>query len=586
MPILIFTSIVIAIVFMELLHMWLAGAVILASAVVFGSMDLMRETVATIRRRKFALDYIAILAIAASLGTGHLVVAAIIVLMLTSGTTLEQYGMERARRSLSRLIARIPVEASKWEDGRVSERIPVGSVTVGDVIAVRRGEVFPLDGMLVSSEASADESSLTGEPYFIDKVKGDVIRSGTVNMGDLAVVRVTRVGNESTYAKIITMVEDAQARKAPLVRLADRYSGVFTIITLAIAGAAYAMSGDMLRVLAVLVIATPCPLILATPIALIGGINAAARRRAIIKDIGSIEVLSRVTSMVFDKTGTITLGKPEFAGVTVLSRSMSDDTAIAVAEALERNSLHPLAKALVDEAKRRGIHRQHAREVTEVIGKGIRGRVGNATYALTKAASDTGMAIALFQGDKEIAVFTFTDRIKPHAKSIMQRLVERGLSLYLFTGDRKNAADDVARSLGIPVTVYAGMSPEEKMHGIDILHGKREITAMVGDGINDAPALARADVGMVFAHEEQTAASEAADVVFFGGDMSDVAWVLSVSRKTVGIALQSIFVGIGLSIIGMVAAAAGYIPPTAGAVIQECIDVAVIINALRTSRIS
>lgn len=585
LPLYIVISIFFALLFEYILHLRIISIGILLCAIGVGSVDLVKDTMHAVFHKRFALDYIALLAIIVSVSTGHFFVCAIIVLMLSSGRTLEKFGMNRAKKSLSRLISRIPAEANMWTGGHISGRVPVVDVQVGQTIAVRRGEVVPLDGILVSKNSTIDESSLTGEPYFIDKVTGDVMRSGTVNLGDIVVVRVTKPSGQSAYAKIISMVEEAQESKAPLIRLADRYSVIFTVITLTIAGIAYGVSHDMTRVLAVLVIATPCPLILATPIALIGGINAAAKKRTIIKDIGSIEVLSRVSAMVFDKTGTITLGKPSVTHIERFDDAYTHAHILQIADALERNSLHPLAKAVVEEAKSRKITKLHASDCVEHIGRGISGVVRGLTYLMTKASVDTGMAIDLKQGAKHIARFDFTDHIKSNAKHIMATLIARGLSLYLYTGDKKAQAEIVASSLGVPVSVCADMSPEAKMRGIEILKNNHHITAMVGDGINDAPALALADVGMVFAHAEQTAASEAADVVFFGGDFADVAWVLAMSRRTISIALQSIIVGIGVSTLGMIAAALGYIPPTAGAALQELVDIFVIINALRTSRI-
>lgn len=584
LPLFILFSIAISLVSTYTLQLPMVGNMILLVAVMLGSVDLIGDTIQSLLKKKFALDYIALLAISVSLVTANFVVAAIIVLMLTGGATLEDYGMARARKSLSALIDRIPDEASVWVNGHIDRRVPVVEVQVGQLIAVRRGEVVPLDGVLVSHGATTDESSLTGEPYFIDKLAGDVMRSGTVNEGDVAVLRVTKPSGDSTYAKIISMVEDAQAHKAPFIRLADRYSAIFTLVTLFIATVTFFFTRDLTSVLSVLVIATPCPLILATPIALIGGINAAAKRRIIIKDISNVEVMSRVSVMVFDKTGTITLGKPTVTSIDRIDTSYTMERIIQIADALERNSLHPLAKAVVEEAKKYSFTRLAATDVTEVVGKGISGHVVHETYTMAKAKTDRGMAIELSSGKKRIAVIYFEDRVKKHTTTIMKRLIARGLSLYLFTGDKKNTTEKLATSLHVPVTVFAHMTPEEKMHGIQKLKGMGNVTAMVGDGINDAPALARSDVGMVFANEEHTAASEAADVVFFGGDIADVAWVLSMSRRTIQIALQSIVAGIGISTVGMIIAAFGYIPPTIGAALQEGIDILVIFNALRTSR--
>ena len=561
------------------------GAVVIVFAVVLlGSFDLLRDTVTAIRRRQFALDYIAILAIGVALATQEYFVAAILALMLSSGRALEGYGYRQAQKSLTQLIDRIPQDVVLWQDDGPGEKVKLGVVTPGQDILIRKGEVIPLDGLLVSEGGLTDESSLTGEPYLMEKVQGDQVRSGTVNIGEPLIIRVTRSEPDSTYKKIVRMVEQAQSEKAPLVRLADRYSGVFTLITLVLSGIAYFISQDVTRVLAVLVVATPCPLILATPIALMGGVNAAAKGRIIVKKLATLEALSRSGAVVFDKTGTITLGRPSFAGVETLSSTYTESELLAIAEAVERNSLHPLAKAIVAFAKEQSVPMLHASDVEERIGSGISGVVNEKRYRLQKAMESEGMAIELVVDGETLARFHFEDEIKGDARAIVSRLQERGVQVCLFTGDKLEAAQRVAGQLGKFILVQAECTPEDKKLGIDNLKRQGRTTAMVGDGINDAPALAYADVGIVFSNEEQTAASEAADVVLLGGELELVAKAFNIAKDTVRIALQSILWGIGLSVAGMVLAALGLIPPIAGALLQEVIDVGVILNALRASR--
>jgi heavy metal translocating P-type ATPase len=439
--------------------------------------------------------------------------------------------------------------------------------------------------VLFSDAGFVDESSLTGEPYPIEKILGDKIRSGTVNMGNPMVITVTKTEADSTYRKIIQMVQNAQSEKAPLVRLADKYSTVFTIISLALAGFAYVISsGDLSRVLSVLVIATPCPLILATPIALLGGVNASAKNRIIVKRLAALEILSRVNTIIFDKTGTITLGKPVVTAFQMHTKTYDEQQLLAIAEAIERNSLHPLAKAVVTFAKEKQATILHAENIQETIGKGISGIVKNKTYTLSKILQTTGMTIGLYEKNTLLATILFTDEVKKDAKDIISHLQTLGLHLSIFTGDKKAAAETVAKELGANVTIRAECTPEDKKTELEILKKQGKIVAMVGDGINDAPALARADVGMVFSNEEQTAASEAADIVFLGGDFSQVYTALRISKQTIRVALTSIFVGIGLALVGMGFASVGYIPPLIGAIMQEVIDVVAIVNALRASR--
>ncbi|MBI5729015.1 MAG: cadmium-translocating P-type ATPase [Candidatus Magasanikbacteria bacterium] len=556
--------------------------------IVIGSFNLFLETFKALVKRQFALDYIAITAILVSVLTGEYLVGLVIVLMLSGGTTLEKYGLARAKQSLTSLTNRIPNEVVLWQGGRAEVRVPIEGVAVGTEILVRKGEVVPLDGELLSKEAVFDESSLTGEPYIMEKVEGDQVRSGTVNQGEAAVVRVTKPDRESTYRKIIELVKRAQAEKAPLLRLANRYSIFFTVLTAFIAGVAYAFSRDINLVLAVLVVATPCPLILATPIALFGGMNVAARNRILVKNLTSFEALARATVVVLDKTGTITLGRPVVNKVEILNKQFDRQSVLGIAEAIERNSLHPLAKAIVEAARQAGAKRLMATNIVESLGSGISATIHGRAYTLAKMSRYHHSNAVELQTDTDgsIARFEFEDRLKGDSADIIKALKQLGFKLYIFTGDREENAKKIIANLGAVgslVTIRANCTPEQKKDGVVQLKQKRETVAMVGDGINDAPALAAADIGMVFSNEEHTAASEAADVIFLGGDLSSVTFILRTAKRTIRVALQSIWCGIGLSVLLMVLAAAGQIPPLVGAVMQEGIDVLVIINALRAS---
>lgn len=582
-PLFVIVGIAIALVFQYVLHFPLLANIMLVFVIFIGSIDLIKDTYSALVRRSYALDYIALLAITVGIVSGEYLVTSIIVLMLSGGTTLERYGTSKAKQSLSALADRIPNSVYLWEKDAIGTKVKIDEVKIGQEVVVRKGEVVPLDGVLVSQSGTTDESSLTGEPYYIDKLRGDTIRSGTVNVGDVIVVKVERIASESTYGKIIKMVEQAQVEKAPLIRMANKYSAAFTVITLFIAGGTYIFSQSLERVLAVLVIATPCPLILATPIALMGGMNAAAKKRIIFKRLSSLEVLARVSTVVFDKTGTITLGRPFVKNVIVFDSSFTQSQAICYAAAIERNSLHPLAKAIVEYA-----HNLKdsvvATEIKETVGSGISGHIHAKKYELQKVKDYHGMAIQLIEGTKQIAIFEFEDQVKEESKEVIQTLQKLGLKLYIFTGDKLSNATETVKRIGERITIRAELKPEEKKKGIEELKRQKEVVAMIGDGINDAPALSYADVGMVFSNEEHTAASEAADVVFLGGDFSAVLKSIEIGKRTIWIAKQSIFAGIGISIIGMVLAAFGYIPPVVGVLIQEGVDIAVIINALRASR--
>lgn len=583
-PVFIITGIVLYLLLYYGFHLVFLASVVIALTIFLGSIDLLRDTFQSILRKEFALDYIALLAITTGVISGEFLVAAVIVLMLAGGQTLEKFAVARAKKSLTALTDRIPSTVLLWIQGD-GKKVEIADVKIGQEILVRKGEVIPLDGVLVSEIGLADESSLTGEPYEIEKIQGDMIRSGTVNIGTPMVITVTRVDKDSTYRKIVDMVRAAQSEQSPLIRVADRYSGIFTIVTLSLAGFAYILSRDFHQVLAVLVIATPCPLILATPIALMGGMNALAKRKVIAKTLASIEVLSRVTDIMFDKTGTITLGRPQVALVDIKNKTYSKAQVLGIAEAIERNSLHPFAKAIVRIAREEYVPHLKARDVHEKIGYGIVGTIGAKEYVLSKLKGGAGFAIELRKGNFPLAVFHFQDALKVESKNILSKLKKSGLRLSIYTGDKKEATQQLLNSVGgIDIAVKSECTPEDKMHGIKLLQSQGRGTAMVGDGINDAPALAAADVGMVFSNEEQTAASEAADLVFLGGDFSLVLTSLVIAKRTMNIAIQSILFGIGLSVLGMAFASVGMIPPLTGAFIQEVIDVAVIFNALRASR--
>ncbi|HVZ58427.1 MAG TPA: heavy metal translocating P-type ATPase [Patescibacteria group bacterium] len=568
-------------------HLPFLATIAIFLAILIGSYTLFFEAGRELLKKHFALDYIAILAVVVSVITGEYLVAAIIALMISSGDTLEEYGAKQAKRSLTKLVDRIPQDVILWQDNNPGETIKIGSVEVGQQILIRKGEVIPLDGQLVSEYGLTDESSLTGEPYIIDKVKGDIIRSGTVNTGEPIVIKVTRAEADSTYRKIIQMVQSAQEEKAPLVRLADKYSTFFTLITLAIATFAFFHLGGLSGALAVLVIATPCPLIIATPIALLGGVNAGAKKRIIIKKLASLEVLQRVNTIVFDKTGTITLGQPQLTDITVLNKNYTRESILAIASAIERNSLHPLAKAVISKAKDEKINPVEVSNVEEELGQGISGVVNNKRFSIKRVEQNlqAGIMVEVKQDNQDIATLAFADVPKADSRPTINKLKKLGYELMIFTGDRQSAADKIVEQLGTSVTVKAEMKPEDKQQGIAELKKQHRIIAMIGDGINDAPALALADVGLVFSNQEQTAASEAADIVILGGDFELAALSLTIAKRTIAIAVQSILWGIGLSIAGMILASFGLIPPLLGAGLQEAIDVAVILNALRASRV-
>lgn len=556
---------------------------IIWATIAIGSIELVRETANALRRGQFALDYIALAAITTGLIAGDYVVTAIIVLMLSGGTTLEHYASKRAQATLSLLKNRIPHQVVRITDHEETT-IPIATAAVGDLIKVRTGEVVPLDGILQSEDAAIDESTLTGEPYNVEKRRGSYLKSGTVNQGPIITLRVEKPDADSTYRRIVALVEQAEHEKSPLVRLADRYSVLFSILTAVLAVGAFALSGSGERILAVLVMATPCPLLLATPIALLGGVNAALKKQIIIKQVASLEVLNQANALVFDKTGTLTLGKPSITDLRIHDTKYDKTTVLSYARALEQNSLHPFAPAIIRYADTAQAPFLSAAHVTEQPGIGITGTINNEHVQLTKAQNERGLAAELFVGKKRIATFWFEDVVKPDTRQVIGELERRSFTTFLCTGDTAAGTVRLASELGNTITVKTNCSPEDKQKIIKQLKKAGKTVIMVGDGINDAPALAQADLGMVFSHNEQTAASEAADVVFLSGNVAAVVDSIHIAKRTLRIALTSIAIGMGLSVIGMILAALGEIPPLIGALLQEGIDITVILYALRASR--
>jgi cation transport ATPase len=424
-------------------------------------------------------------------------------------------------------------------EGEAAAPTPVEEIARGSEVLVRHGEVLPLDGELLSERALVDESSLTGEPYLLDKVHGDQVRSGTVNQGPPLRLRVLREARDSTYRRILELVESAQASSAPMARLADRYSLVFSAVAIALAAGAWWSSGSLERALAVL-----------------------------------------------DKTGTITVGRPQLVRIECAADGAIDsDQLLCLTPAVERHSLHPIAKSLVEAAQARSLPLLEVQDVTETTGQGISATVGSRGVVVRGGPGADGQMRVVCEVDGEVAsTFALEDGLKPDAREIFEKILNLGVQMAIATGDRRNAAERVVHELGLPLEVDAECTPASKLELIRQRQADGQVVGMVGDGINDAPALAQADVGLVFTHEARTASSEAADIVLLGGELRQVWQSLWIARQTIRVATQGILLGIGLSVVAMLVAAAGYLPPLAGALLQEGIDVLVIANALRATR--
>jgi heavy metal translocating P-type ATPase len=550
-----------------------------------------------LRRGEAGVDIIAGLAMGGALALGETLAGVVIALMLAGGNVLEEHAQRRARRELTALLARTPRTAHR-DTAAGLEDVMVEDVRPGDRLLVKPGEVLPVDGTLLDAAAVLDEAALTGESLPAEHRAGAGLKSGTVNAGAPFRFRADRTAADSTYAEIVRLVEAAQAEKAPFVRLADRWSLAFLGLTLAIAAVAWLVSGDPVRALAVLVVATPCPLILAAPVAIVAGISAAARHGVLIKGGGALETLARARTVMLDKTGTLTTGMARLVGIE--SRGTTDPERILhLAASLDQVSQHVMAAAIMAAARARGLELAMPEEVEESAGAGIAGRVEGREVRIGRAAWVTGgdpspwaeTLLARARRDGRSTVFVavggrlegallLADEIRRDTPRALRALHRAGIvRVVMLSGDRQDVAEMIAAALGVD-SVLAERSPQDK---VDAVRAERAdgVTVMVGDGINDAPALAAADVGVAMGARGAGAASEAADVVLLVDRLDRLAVAIRASQRARRIALESVLAGMALSTLGMLVAAAGYLPPVAGALVQEVIDVAVILNALR-----
>jgi heavy metal translocating P-type ATPase len=570
-------------------EVWLAGLVITGAPVAW-------QTVRLMFRGHFATDVVAMLAILTAIPLREPLAGLIVVLMQTGGEALERYAEGRASRAVRLLEEDAPRIAHRLEGTEITD-IPVDDIRVGDSLLLRPGEMVPCDAVVVDGRSRVDTSRITGEPEPLSASAGVLLRSGTLNMQGALVLRSEALARDSQYARIVDLVRSAESSKAPLQRLADRYAVWFTPITLAVCAVAWLVSGDPTRALAVLVVATPCPLILATPVAIIGGINRAASRQVIVRTGGALERLDRVHVAVFDKTGTLTIGKPQVASIVPApSRRFETPELLRLAAAVEQYSGHQLARPVVDAATIAGLSIPAATGIEEKPGEGVLGTadghlvaVGSRRFIERHSQSE----IAPQQSESlraSIAIdgvfagsIDYADALRPGVSVMLSRLAELGVRrTILLSGDDVMHTARVARALGL-AEAEGGLLPDEKLERVSALAHEGRGVLMVGDGTNDAPALARADVGIALAGHGGGITAEAADVVILNDDLSRVPEAIAIGQRTMRIARQSIWTGLALSAIAVVFAATGRIAPVAGAVIQEIIDVAVIVNALRAS---
>jgi heavy metal translocating P-type ATPase len=607
---------------------WLAGASGVADgcwlvSAGFGLAYAVWSAADGLRRGRLGVDVIALLALAGAVAVGELLAAAVISVMLASGRALEAWAALRARHDLSALLDRAPRTARRYRDRGVEpvlletvpletvpletvpletvplETVPLDAVAAGDLLLVAAGDVVPVDGTVASAAAVLDEAALTGEAGPVERIHGEPVRSGVVNAGGPFDLRAVGTAADSTYAGIVRLVSEAENSQAPFVRAADRYALWFLPLTLAVAAVAWALGGAA-RAVAVLVVATPCPLILAAPVALVSGLSAAARRGVVVKSGGVLERLARCTTLILDKTGTLTVGQPQATAVIPAEPDhLAADEVLILAASLDQVSGHVLAAAIVRAAAERGARLTAPANITEVPGQGITGTVGDREVRLGRAGwtgaaetdswvraarrrsrLDGALTVFVAVDGRPAGVLLLEDRIRSDARQTLRAVRRGGIGrVVLATGDRAEAAAAVGALAGTD-EVLAELTPADKL---DVVRReqRRAPVIMTGDGINDAPALALADVGIAMGARGATASSEAADAVLTVDELARLGEVAALARRTRRIALQSVLAGMGLSLAAMAAAAAGLLPAVWGALLQEAIDVAVILNALR-----
>ncbi|WP_167042993.1 heavy metal translocating P-type ATPase [Salinibacterium sp. ZJ454] len=546
----------------------------------------------SLARGEIGLDILAVTAILATVAVGEYWASLVIVLMLSGGEALEDYAAGRAKRELNALLSRVPQQAHRMLGDTQTEDIPAEEVEPGDLLLIRPAEIVPVDGQLESAAATVDESSLTGESLPVDRHRGDLLLSGSVNGPSAVRIRATARAADSQYQRIVALVQEASSSKAPIVRLADRYALPFTLLAYALAGVAWWVSGDPHRFAEVLVVATPCPLLIAAPVAFMAGMSRSAKAGVVVKNAGTLEKLARARTVAFDKTGTLTHGTPTVLRVTPANGYNVDELLTLVASA-EQYSSHVVAASLTQTAVQRGLVLRSATSAREVATNGVDAVIDGTDVVVGKPAFVAArtdpfervalgageMAVYVGIGDRYAGSIVLRDTLRAEAGPTLAALATQGVrKTMMLTGDVASTAQHIADEIGI-TDVQAECLPEDKVRIVKAAQPRPVI--MVGDGVNDAPVLAVADVGIAMGAKGSTAASESADVVILLDDLSRVARAVDIGQRTVLIALQSIWIGIALSVVLMVIAAFGLLPAIVGASLQEVVDLVTILNALR-----
>jgi heavy metal translocating P-type ATPase len=560
-------------------------------ALVFGGGPLVVLLSKKLWQREFGSDFLAGISIVTAIVVREFLVATIVVLMLSGGTALEEFATRRASRVLDALAKRMPSVARRKKDDAFTD-IALSDIKIGDVLVVFPHQVCPVDGVVVEGRGSMNEAYLTGEPFEIAKVPGAQVLSGALNGESLLTVRTEKLPKDSRYAAIMRVMEETQQRRPRLRRLGDTLGAWFTPVALGIAGIAWVFTGEVSRFLSVLVVATPCPLLIGIPVAVIGAVSLSARRGIIIKNPAILEQIDSCRTFIFDKTGTLTYGKPVLTQV-VCASGFAEPQVVAAAASLERFSKHPLAVAVLEHATRLGCALPAVSEVSERPGEGLRGRVdglevlvtGRQQYFVDSAKLppvQPGLECLVFFNGAFAALFRFDDSPRSDSRAFLGHLSPHHnvTKMMLVSGDRDAEVQSLAAKVGITIA-YGAKSPEEKVLLVRSESAKQK-TVFVGDGINDAPAMQAATVGVAFGHESDIT-SEAADAVVLERSFGKVDELIHIGHRMRRIALESAIGGMVFSTAGMLFAAFGLLPPIGGAVAQELIDLAVVLNAIRVT---
>jgi len=558
---------------------------------IIGGVPLLVTLTQKLFAREFGSDHLAGISIVTSVILSEYLVAAIVILMLSGGTALEQFASRRASSVLDALAKRMPQVAHRKCGPELSD-VRLGDIAVGDTLVVFPHEICPVDGAVIEGHGKMNETYLTGEPFEIAKTPGSEVLSGSIN-GDAALhIRAEKLAVNSRYARIMRVMQDAEQRRPRIRRLGDKLGAWYTPMALSLAGIAWAATVESHRFLAVLVVATPCPLLISIPVAVIGAISLSARRGIIIKNPAALEQIDRCHTLIFDKTGTLTYGKPSLSDI-ICAPGFARHEVLRMTASLEHYSKHPLSQAILDAARSANLSVELVSEISERPGEGLSGRVGSSSVWITNRNKvidrklalppvAPGLECLLFIDDSYAATFRFHDMPRQESRTFVKHLSPRHAvnRVLIVSGDRDQEVRHLAEQVGI-AELHSAKSPEDKV-AIVRKEAAQAPTLFLGDGINDAPAMQAATVGVAFGVQSDIT-SEAADAIILEASLGRVDELIHIARRMRRIALQSAVGGMGLSILGMIAAAFGYLPPIGGAVAQEIIDLAAVLNAVRVA---